>query len=266
MTWQAATEAVKTSDVPLSPELVLVSPDLRERALRELTLPRERNGTKPHPLRLGELSRLLAEEPEEADVSLLRVAGDAIVHVALLAVLFVLVVAGAAFGLTIAPGETEPELATRAPSVRAAAPEIGTAVVQGGVSIERQPGRADDPWRHSPGPVGLTPHGQLVWNLDALVRDVFGSRRACLLSPSNGLTVVACSPSSRASTLYRTTFTGAEGSGFRPSDRTTPPSLRAQADPVRLQTSYVACGRKRWVAVADDRGLSCEPEIALTER
>jgi hypothetical protein len=265
MTGGVATEAEKTNDVPLSPELVLVSPDLRERALRELTLPHESNGAKPHPFRLLDFPRVHVEEPEDMDVSLLRTAGDAIVHVALLAALFVLVVAGAAFGLTIAPGETEPELAKRPAPLPSAAPVIGTAVVQGDVSVERQPGRAHDPWRPSPGPVGLTTQGQLVWNLDALVRDVFGSRATCLLPATNQLSVVACSASPPGGTAYRTTFAGAEGSGFRLSNRSRPPALRAPAVPLKLRTSYVSCGRERWIAATAIRALSCERELSRPE-
>jgi hypothetical protein len=259
MTRGVATEAEKTVEVPLSPELVLVSPDLRERALRELTVPHEGNGTKPHPLRLLDFARLYSEEPQEVEVSLLRAAGDAIVHVAVLAALFVMVVTGAAFALTIAPGETEPELAKRPPSPRSAAPGIGTAVVQSDVSVERQPGRALDPWRHSPGPVGLTTQGQLVWNLDALVRDVFGSRGACVLWAPNQLSLVPCS-AVPGGAVYRTTFTGADGSGFRLSNRSTPPALRGHAVPLKVRTSYVSCGRGRWVAATGGRALSCERE------
>jgi hypothetical protein len=266
MTWGVATEAETTVEVPLSPELVLVSPDLRERALRELTLPHESNGTRPHPLLLRDFARLHAAEPEEIEVSLLRGAGEAIVQVAVFAALFVLVVAGAAFGLTIAPGETEPELASRPASLRPDAPGIGTAAVHGDVSVERQQGRVRDPWRHSPGPIGLTTQGQLVWNLDALVRDVFGSRPACLLYAPNQLSVVACSASPPGGTAYRTTFTGVDRSGFRLSNRSTPPTLRAYAVPLKLRTSYLSCGRGRWVAATANRALSCERELSRPER
>src|SRR5918992_2505760 len=300
----AATEAEQTVGEPRSPELVLVSPDLRERELRELTFPSESNGVKPGPLRLPDFVREDAEQPEEGvpllratgdpvvhlallakpeverrltkqatmsraatvaehpdgDVSLLRATGDAVAHVAVFAVLFLLVVAGAAFALTIAPGEIEPELASR----RAAphpAPGIGTAVVQSDFSAERQPGRAQDPSRQSPGPVGLTAQGQLLWNLDALVRDTFGSRPVCLRYAGTQLSLAGCSAAAPRRTAYRLTFIGAEGSRFRLSDRSTPPALGARAPLLRLRTSYISCGTQRWLALGANLAVSCEREL-----
>jgi hypothetical protein len=165
MTWRAATEVEKTAGEPLSPELVLVSPDLRERALRELTFPREGNGTGSPAVRLLELAREQPEERDYVEVSLLRTAGDVALHVAGIAVLFVLVVAGAAFGLTIAPGETEPRFATSPTPPRPSSPAIGTAAVSGSVSVDERAGGVDR-WRRS-FPPRLTTYGQLVWNLTA---------------------------------------------------------------------------------------------------
>jgi hypothetical protein len=223
MTWAAATEAERTAGEPLSPELVLVSPDLRERALRELTFPHERNGAGPPAVRLLELARdHHPQTDDEVEVSLLRAAGDALLHVAALGVVLVLVVAGMAFGLTIGPEEPRPELASR-PALHPASPGIGTAVAGGDVSVERQPGRAPDRWRRSPGPIGLTREGQLV-------------------------------------------VIGADGSSFRLSRRSTAPSLRAHAVPLRLRDGYISCGRHRWVAAGANGALSCERETARPGR
>lgn len=158
MTRGAATEVETTAGEALSPELVLVSPDLRERALRELTLPHERNAAGRPAVRLPELARDHAEDPDDVEVSLLRATGDAVLHVAVLAALFVLVVAGAAFGLTVAPGEPEPRFANRPAPPHPISPAIGTAAVQGDVSVGRRPGRAVDGWRRS-FPVRLTSEG-----------------------------------------------------------------------------------------------------------
>jgi hypothetical protein len=259
----AATEAEQTLDEPLSPELVLVSPDLRERALRELKLPRESHGVKPQPLapvRLSDFIRDDAQAPDE-DVSILRATGDAVVHVAAFAAVFLLVVAGAAFGLTIAPGEIEPKLASRGAAPHPAPPGIGTAVVRSDVSPERQPGRAHDPGRQSPSRVGLTAQGQLVWNLDALVRDTFGSRPVCLRYAGTQLSLAGCSAAAPRRTEYRTTFIGAEGSRFRLSDRSTPPALGARAPLLRIRTSYISCGTKRWLALGANLAVSCEREV-----
>lgn len=255
MTWGAATDEEKKTGEPLSPELVLVSPDLRERALAELTLPHERNGARQPALRLLELAR---EEPEERDVevSLLRTARDAVLHVAGMAVLLVLVIAGTAFGLTIAPRETEPRFATTLAAPQPTSPSIATAAVSGHVPGSARPGGTLDSWRRSP-PVRLTTYGQLVWNLDALVRDVFGSRRVCLLHAGNQLSPAACSASSRRQTVYRTTFDRAEGSKLRLRRAAAAPVLRGGAVPLRVGTKYVSCGRHQWVATGANRALAC---------
>jgi hypothetical protein len=158
-----ATEAESTAAVPLSPELVLVSPELREQALRELVLPHERNGVKRHSdlLHLARDRDELERSHPAPEPRLLRVAGVAVVRVAAFSVVFVLAVAGAAFGLTMAPDRTQPRLAVPADqsdarrawrstrqikpsSLQRASPAIGTAVVHAGVSR------------------------QIVWDLDTL--------------------------------------------------------------------------------------------------
>lgn len=255
MTWRAATEVEKTAGEPLSPELVLVSPDLRERALRELTFPHERNGTGPPAVHLLELAREQPEERDHVEVSLLRTAGDVVLHVAGIAVLFVLVVAGAAFGLTIAPGETEPRFATSPAPSRPSSPAIGTAAVSGSVSVDERAGGVDR-WRRS-FPLRLTTYGQLVWNLDALVRDVFGKRPVCLLHALHRLSPAACSASGQRRSVYRTTFDRAEGSGLRLRKTATAPRLRGRALPLSLGRKYVSCGPRRWVATTANRAFSC---------
>jgi hypothetical protein len=257
MTWEAATEAEKV-DEPLSPELVLVSPDLRERALAELTLPHERNGARQPALRLLQLARDEPEERDDVEVSLLRTARDAVLHVGALAVLLVLVIAGAAFGLTIAPGETEPRFAPPPVTPQPTSPAIATAAVSPRLSVAARPGGTVDSWRRNP-PVRLTTYGQLVWNLDALVHDVFGNRRVCLLQAGE-LSPAACSASGLRQSAYRTTFDPAEGSTLRLRKAATAPALRGGAVPLRLGTKYVSCGRHHWVAMGADRAFACRRE------
>jgi hypothetical protein len=227
--WAAATQAEQTFGVPLSPELVLVSPELRELALRELALPHERNGVKPQSDLLN-LARSRAVEPHPAP-SLVRVAGAATVRAAVFAAVFVTAVAGVALGLTLAPGETEPRLAppdtgpetpppverawrppgqARPARVQPASRGIGTAAVHDSVS------------RPSSSPAGLTRDRQPVWSLDALAR--------------------------------------ATGSELSLSKRKQPPLLRDRAVPLRLRESYISCGRQRWIAVGARWMLSCEQE------
>ena len=124
----------ETTFGPWSPELVLVSPELREPALRALELPHERNGVTPSSSeRVGDESGAPAREP-----SILRAAAVATVRAAALAAALVMAVAAAAFGLTVAPDGTEPRLTPRvqsetqpassAPLVQPVTPSIGTAV------------------------------------------------------------------------------------------------------------------------------------------
>jgi hypothetical protein len=269
----AATEA-ETNIGPLSPELVLVSPELREPALRELDLRHQRNGVKPHS-DLLDLARARADDHDDVEhgrptpePTLLLVAGAAAVRAAVLAAVFVAAVAGAAFGLTIAPGETEPRLAMPAnqdeagrPVERAwrSRPEPRPARLQ---PAGRGIGTAtvlEDMSRLSERPAGLTSHGQLVWNLDALVRDVFGNQPVCLLA-GNQLSSGACSASPQSRTAYRTTFIGAEGSSLGLSKKQTAPLLQGRAIPLKLGASYISCGRQRWIAAGANFALSCARE------
>lgn len=276
----------QTNIGPLSPELVLVSPELRELALRELDLPYQPNGAKPHAhadllnlARNRDVDRELESGRPAEEPPLLRVAGAAAVRAAVLAALFVVAVAGAAFGLTVADGKTEPKLAmpenrseARQPVQRAwrSAPEprpdplhpasrgIGTAAVYGGSSLERRSAPATARSRRSRSPVGLTSHGQLVWNLDALVRDVFGDQPVCLLFASNQLSSAACSASPQTRAVYSTTFTRAAGSELRLSMQKGAPVLRGHAVPLKLGPSYISCGRQQWIAAGANFALSCE--------
>jgi hypothetical protein len=202
----------ETTSGPMSPELVLVSPQLRERALRELVLPHERNGVKGHSdlLDLVRDRDELEHTPPALEPPLLRVAGAAVVRVAAFSVVFVLAVAGAALGLTMAPDRTRPTLAVTADqsegrrawrstrqikpsSLQRAAPAIGTAVVHAGVPR------------------------QIVWDLDAL----------------------------------------AVGSTLRLSKRKAAPLLPGRAVPLKLRSSYISCGKRRWIAARADFALSC---------
>jgi hypothetical protein len=232
------TEPDATVGLPLSPELVLVSPELRELALREIRLPHERNGVKPQ-LDLLDLARDRAQDGAAgAEVPLeppfLRAAAVAAVRSAVVAASFIVVVAAAAFGLTIAPPEAEPRLAgpvdgsePRPPAERAwrSAPEpkppsrgaaprgIGTAALHG------RPERTQRP-------TTLTPRGLLIRNLNEL----------------------------------------AEGSQLRLSKRRTPPVLRGGAVPLKLRANYISCGRKRWIAAGRDWALTCEQELPIRRR
>jgi hypothetical protein len=234
------TEPEHIDRLPLSPELVLVSPDLRELALREISLPHERNGVKPQ-LDLLELARERPREEDEGEHAgparerpFLYAAAAAVLRSAVVAASFVVVVAAAAFGLTIAPPEKAPRLAPpvtqteaglpaerawrsapepKPPSPGAAPRGIGTAALHG------RPERAQRT-------VDVTPRGLLIRNLNAL----------------------------------------AEGSQLRLSKRRTPPVLRGGAVPLKLGANYISCGRKSWIAAGRDWALACEQELPKRRR
>jgi hypothetical protein len=221
---------------------VLVSPELRELALREISLPHERNGLKPQ-LDLLELAR---ERPREEDQGehagparerpFLYAAAAAVLRSAVVAASFVVVVAAAAFGLTIAPPEKAPRLAPpvgqsearqplepverawrsapepKPPSPAAAPRGIGTAALHG----RAEPAQT----------TGVAPRGLLIRNLDAL----------------------------------------AAGSELRLRKQQTPPILRGGAVPLKLRASYISCGRKRWIAAGRDWALKCEQELPRRRR
>lgn len=128
----AAAEA-ETYSGPFSPELVLVTPELRELALQKLVLPGEPNGVKAHSdlLRLARERDDLNREREAKEPSLLRVAADAALRTSVMAVAFLLAVGGTSFGLTIAADGDQPRLVTAAkpPARFAVSPAVGTAAV-----------------------------------------------------------------------------------------------------------------------------------------
>lgn len=128
----AAAEAATYSG-PFSPELVLVTPELRELALQKVGLPGERNGNMAHSdlLRLARERDDLDRVRETREPSLLRVAADAALRTSVMAIAFLLAVGGTSFGLTIAADDDQPRLVTPAkpPARSPVSPAVGTAAV-----------------------------------------------------------------------------------------------------------------------------------------
>jgi hypothetical protein len=104
-------------------------------------------------------------------------------------------------------------------------------------------------------PPGLTAHGRTVWNLDALLRDTFGSRTVYLeakqsypRSPRNFTTrfIANC-----CSSYYFYTFAHATGSVFKTIGPTRPPKPQLGASggevPLTVRGSYIYCGGGKWL-------------------
>jgi hypothetical protein len=236
-----ATHAENADQLPLSPELVLVCPELRELALREVPLPYERNGVKPQ-LDLLDLARARAaregpeQRPQPPEPAFVRAAAVAVVRAAVVAVAFVAVVAAAAVGLTIAPPQTEPRLAPppnqtepRRPVERnwRSAPEpkpAPTAPASQGIGAPAlQRGVAKDP-AQAPGGIRLG-YPPVAWNLRVLT-----------------------------------------DAPLRLSRKRTPPVLRGGARPLMLGASFISCGRGRWIAAGANWAVSCQPERPTRSR
>jgi hypothetical protein len=230
-----ATEPDETVGLPLSPELVLVSPELREFALREVRLPYERNGVKPQ-LDLLDLARDRADDGAErveapVEPPFLRAAAVAAVRSAVVAASFIVVVAAAAFGLTIAPPQAEPRLA---------GPVDG--------SEPRPPG--ERAWRSAPEPKAAPPAPAAQGIGSAALHG--GAPPA----PRSGLGTVHLGDPPLVGNLGAL----AGESQLRLRKRRTAPVMQRGAVPVTLRGSYISCGRQRWIAAGSNWTLSCERE------
>jgi hypothetical protein len=105
---------------------------------------------------------------------------------------------------------------------------------------------------------GVTPYGQLVWNLDALVNDTFGHRRPCLDELRNNVFSVPQSqycpaPLARYAD-YRFTFLNAFHSQFRLVRRSNP-WAGVNVAPFTIDGRYVYCGAGRWLGLFHGAGL-----------
>jgi hypothetical protein len=96
----------------------------------------------------------------------------------------------------------------------------------------------------------LTPNGQTIWNLDALVNDTFGDRAPCWDGKELNIFAVArggeCpSPAARYAP-YVFTFLGARDSTFHLVSRSSPPNTGVTTDPVRVNGHYVSCPQPQY--------------------
>jgi hypothetical protein len=93
----------------------------------------------------------------------------------------------------------------------------------------------------------LTPNGQVVWNLDALINDTFGHRVPCWDDRELNVFAVArgrdCPAPAARYAAYVFTFLGAHGSGFRLVSRSRAPVTGVTNSPIRVNGRYVSCSR-----------------------
>ena len=98
-------------------------------------------------------------------------------------------------------------------------------------------------------PAGLTLYGLMIWNLDALVRDTYGGRHACLRQPD--LSIHRCSLPIYNDGDYRVTFASSSGSGFKALSRSSNPLSAMNVVPLRIGRRYVLCGANRWLGITN---------------
>jgi hypothetical protein len=97
-------------------------------------------------------------------------------------------------------------------------------------------------------PAGLTSYGHIAWNLDALVHDFYGGRRACFRRQT--FTIHRCAQPSFNDGLYQATFTTARHSTYR-TVRVSNPLSHVNAVGIRIGGRYIACGASHWLALTN---------------
>jgi hypothetical protein len=262
-------ELEQPGKAPLSPELVLVSPELRELALRELTATPAANGSAFPSRRPPPAATAAGHTPATTGTLLRGLARTTFRVTAFVAVTLALVV-GAASVLTIAGGRSGPQLANRTEQPEPIRRKLRSPSRAVPKSTRQAIGTADGPAlgpQSAPDaaavgrnqPLGLTSYGRLVWNLDALVRKRFGNRSVCLRFALSLLSPAACTAPPHQRSEYRAIF-AARKSAFRVRTLKRAPLLRSRAVPLKVGAGYVSCGPDRWLAAAANWQLVCDEE------
>jgi hypothetical protein len=95
-------------------------------------------------------------------------------------------------------------------------------------------------------PAGLTAHGKIVWQLDALLHDTFGHRKVCV-GPSPTVDFqLRCSPSSDFN-QYLPTFSSARRSTWRLSSASPSSLVLGTFETVQVRGLYVRCRPGFWL-------------------
>jgi hypothetical protein len=114
-------------------------------------------------------------------------------------------------------------------------------------------------------PAGLTSSGRVIWNLDALLRDTYGSRVVCWDGQRYMIFAVArgryCPAPEARYQAWDFTFRSARDSTFRRIHLAKEPSTGATNVPVRVGENYISCpngryhhGRRGWLVFGGGAG------------
>jgi hypothetical protein len=104
-------------------------------------------------------------------------------------------------------------------------------------------------------PAGLTRSGKVLWNLEALLHDRFGSRDVWVNRPENfpraAENFTTAGGALCCSGYYSFTFVNARGSAFKTFGPTRLPQPKIGASggeaPLTIQGSYIYCGANTWL-------------------
>ena len=102
-------------------------------------------------------------------------------------------------------------------------------------------------------PPGLTPYGRVVWNLDALLHDTFGSHAVYENFAGNSRIPNFSTRFTGAATSvpYVYTFAVARHSAFRSLRPTHPPRIGNYVTgsniPFKIRGAYISCGNGKWL-------------------
>jgi hypothetical protein len=99
-------------------------------------------------------------------------------------------------------------------------------------------------------PVGLSAYGRLIWNLDALVHDRYGSEHVCVRR-ARRFAVHPCRSAFYNNGDYRATFANARHSRFRALARSSNPIHGVNVVPITIGGRYIQCGTDRWLAITN---------------
>ncbi len=91
----------------------------------------------------------------------------------------------------------------------------------------------------------LTAQGEVIWNLDALVKDTFGDQTVCWDGLHLNVFAVrgngGCPAPAARYAPYQFVFRDAHGSSFRLVSRSSSPLVGATASAIRVDGRYVSC-------------------------
>ena len=98
-------------------------------------------------------------------------------------------------------------------------------------------------------PAGLSSYGTLIWNLDALVHDQYGSAHVCMRTTR--FAIHRCRSAVYNDGDYRATFAGARHSHFRALARISNRLRLLNVVPITIGGRYIQCAPGSWLAITN---------------